>query len=75
MKNALHPAIIVALAEKADQLREICQSLGFVFHESSYPGVEDVIRFSLNLDEKDTAKLIKAVPIEIYAHRAVVTGE
>ena len=64
------PSSIVALKDKAEELRRIARDLGFKFTESAVPGEPGSIRFTFHLTESETDTLIRTVPRDFYAHRA-----
>jgi hypothetical protein len=72
MADRKDSSVIIALKDKASDLRKIANDLGFEFSESAVLHQDDVIRFTFDLNEGDIARLVDAVPIEVYAHRAYV---
>jgi hypothetical protein len=64
------PTSIVALKDKAEDLRRIVRDLGFKHTESVMAGEPEVIRFTFQLTEDESDRLISTVPRDFYAHRA-----
>ena len=71
--RANQPTIIHALEPKAHIVRQVALELGVLYEEAPAFEREGVIRFSFNqMDESAIRRLVAAMPIEIYASRAMV---
>lgn len=68
------PAIITAFADKAYLVRQVAADQGVQYDEVPVPG-KDQITFSFKkLDTKGVDKLVLAMPREVFAKRAIITG-
>ena len=72
MNKTRGPAIIHVLKQRASTVRQIAEELNFAYYEESVPDKDDIVRFTFNLSEADTQKLVRSLPIEVYAYRAIV---
>lgn len=70
MTDRCSPAVITALSEKADMVREVASALGFPFSEEVLNDGA-YVRFRFELTEGDTVKLAASVPREAFAYRAI----
>lgn len=61
---------IVALESKAGVLRRIACDLDFRYTEGTVPGETGVIRFTFELTEEESLRLLRMVPRDVYARRA-----
>jgi hypothetical protein len=61
---------IVALARRAVALRCIADDLGFNYLESAVPDEPESIRFTFELTEEESSRLLRLVPHDVYARRA-----
>ena len=63
-------ASIVILEDKAEDFRRIACDLGFKYMESAVPDQSGAIRFTFQLTEQETLRLVNAVPRDFHARRA-----
>ena len=70
MKVDAAPVGIVALEQKAEDLRRIARDLGFTFTESSVHDQPGAIRFTFELTKEESERLLRVVPREVFARRA-----
>ena len=64
------PTSIVALKDKAEDLRRIARDLGFTHTENAVPDQQGAIRFTFELTQEESLRLVNAVPRDFYAYRA-----
>lgn len=69
------PTVICALKDKAAVLRQIAHDMKFAYHEEDVPGEVNLTKFTFVLPVADVEKLVRAVPVEVYARRAIITGK
>jgi hypothetical protein len=74
MKQKRSPAIVTALKSKAAIVRNVAAELNFTYVEKELLEECDVVKFIFELDEADQRKLLAALPIEVFAYRAVIGG-
>ena len=66
------PASITALSDKAGVVRQIASTLGFAYSEEKvFEGDLVLVRFSFELTDNETTKLVSSIPREVYAYQAI----
>jgi hypothetical protein len=60
---------IVALKDRAEDLRRIARDLGFEYTESAISGEPGSVRFAFELTQEEFFRLLNAIPRDVFAHR------
>jgi hypothetical protein len=63
------PLSIVALKDKAEDVRLIAHDLGFEYTESAVPGEPNSVRFAFALTQEEFFRLLNVVPRDLFARR------
>jgi len=72
MKTKRTPTVVTALKGKALIVRQIALDLRFPYVEEEVPDQDDLVRFIFDLSDADQQRFLAALPVEVFAYRAVI---
>ncbi|RYY02160.1 MAG: hypothetical protein EOO53_14085 [Gammaproteobacteria bacterium] len=73
MKCSMRPVVITAFKIRADLIRQVASEYNYAYEETAVTGSEDLIKFFFNqLDDVNTNILVAAIPLDIFAYKAVI---